>query len=122
MTMDRRTLLKTGLLGSALAAGGGFAASLLGRVTHGATGLIGQTIKPVENPGPITQQEREARIRKAQALMAQYDIDAILVEAGTALNYLSGVRWGRSERLTGLVIPKNGMIGTALSPPQILVN
>lgn len=42
--------------------------------------------------------------------MAQYDIDAILVEAGTALNYFSGVRWGRSERLTGLVIPKNGMV------------
>ncbi len=60
---------------------------------------------------PITTAEREARIRKAQALMAEHDIDAIVVEAGTAMNYFTGLRWRRSERLTGVVIPRDGEIG-----------
>ncbi len=60
---------------------------------------------------PVTTAEREARIRKAQKLMAQHDIDAILVEAGTAMTYFTGLRWRRSERLTGVVIPRDGEIG-----------
>ncbi|MEO0424187.1 MAG: Xaa-Pro peptidase family protein [Pseudomonadota bacterium] len=57
---------------------------------------------------PISSAERLARIEKAQALMAKHGLDAILLEAGSALVYFTGVRWWRSERFTGAVIPREG--------------
>ncbi|MEM9335199.1 MAG: Xaa-Pro peptidase family protein [Pseudomonadota bacterium] len=60
---------------------------------------------------PITTDEHSARIRRAQALMQQHDIDAILLEGGTAMAYFTGLRWGRSERLTGILIPRDGKLG-----------
>jgi len=60
---------------------------------------------------PISVDERLARIQKAQRLMSEHDIDAILVEPGSAMLYFSGVSWWRSERLTALIIPREGDIG-----------
>lgn len=59
---------------------------------------------------PITPAERRSRIAKAQRLMGRHDIDAVLLEAGSALTYFTGVRWYRSERFTGAVIPREGDI------------
>jgi len=57
---------------------------------------------------PITVAERLARVAKAQRLMRESGIDALLLEAGSALIYFTGVRWWRSERFTGAVIPAEG--------------
>jgi Xaa-Pro aminopeptidase len=57
---------------------------------------------------PITVQERQARLAKAQSLMKAAGIGAILVEPGSSLVYFTGLRWGRSERLTALVLPVEG--------------
>lgn len=54
--------------------------------------------------------ERQARVAKAQALLAQYDIDALLLEPGSAMSYFTGISWWRSERLTAVVIPAEGDI------------
>jgi len=59
---------------------------------------------------PIGADERRSRIRRAQAPMAEHDIDAVLLEAGSALIYFTGIRWWRSERFTGAVIPREGEI------------
>jgi len=60
---------------------------------------------------PISVEERLARIAKAQRLMADNNIDAILLEPGSAMLYFSGVSWWRSERLTTVIIPREGEIG-----------
>mgnify|MGYP004503863683 CR=1 FL=1 len=60
---------------------------------------------------PIGRAEYEARIAKAQRLMRQAGFSALLIESGSSLTYFTGVRWGRSERLTGAVIPAAGRIG-----------
>jgi Xaa-Pro dipeptidase len=60
---------------------------------------------------PIGVDERIARVEKAKSLMAEHDIDAILLEPGSAMLYFSGIRWWRSERLTAVVIPREGDIG-----------
>jgi Xaa-Pro dipeptidase len=57
---------------------------------------------------PITATERQARIERAQRLMAEHRMDAICLAGGTSLNYFSGVRWGNSERLFLMVIPARG--------------
>jgi len=57
---------------------------------------------------PIGPEERRARLTRAQALMKANGIGAILIEPGSSLLYFTGVRWGRSERLTAAVIPVEG--------------
>jgi Xaa-Pro dipeptidase len=94
--MDRRHFLSFGAAGLTLAATPSFAADLA----------------PLPNAPPqITPAERAARIAKAQALMRVQGLRAVLIEPGASLTYFTGVRWGRSERLTGAVIPVEGNIG-----------
>jgi len=57
---------------------------------------------------PITNAERQARIARAQELMNEFKIDAIMMAGGTSLNYFTGIRWGNSERLFSVVIPAKG--------------
>lgn len=57
---------------------------------------------------PITVEERQARISRAQQLMTEHKINAILLAGGTSLLYFTGMRWGNSERLFAAVIPASG--------------
>lgn len=57
---------------------------------------------------PITAQEHGARIAKVQSLMQQRKVAALLVEAGSSLEYFTGIRWWRSERTTAVLIPAAG--------------
>jgi Xaa-Pro dipeptidase len=55
----------------------------------------------------ITAQEHAGRVGKLQSLMRQRGVGALLVEAGSSLEYFTGIRWWRSERTTadgGVVI------------------
>jgi Xaa-Pro dipeptidase len=96
--MNKREFLKlavaTGLAGAASPKAG--AADSLDDITGDAV--------------PIGVDERRARVAKAQRLMREQAIDALLLEAGSALVYFTGVRWWRSERFTGAVIPAKGDI------------
>ena len=68
-----------------------------------------ETLKPITGDAvPITPAERLARIEQAQARMRAHGIGAILVEPGASLDYVTGVQWWRSERLTALVLPAEG--------------
>ena len=62
-------------------------------------------------PPPVGAAERQARIDKAQRLMRQQGIAALLIEPGSSLIYFTGVRWSRSERLTCAILPAEGEIG-----------
>jgi Xaa-Pro dipeptidase len=57
---------------------------------------------------PITVTERRGRLEKARRLMSDQKIDAIILTGGTSLNYFTGIRWGTSERLFAVVIPRMG--------------
>lgn len=57
---------------------------------------------------PIGREERAARIAKAQDLMRRNGLSAVMIESGASLIYFTGVRWGRSERLTAAVLPVSG--------------
>ena len=90
-----------------LAAGGLLAAGTITGLARAATTQAGE-LKPIKLPPPIGRPERLARVAKAQALMKANDIGAIIIEAGSSLDYFTGVQWWRSERLTGTVIPATG--------------
>src|SRR5216684_7941877 len=69
---------------------------------------------------PITPDEFRQRIERAQRHMADAPpapsgspsqaakYDALFFAPGTSLYYFTGIRWGLSERLVGLVIPRTG--------------
>jgi Xaa-Pro dipeptidase len=59
---------------------------------------------------PITDTERLQRIEKAQRLMREQRMDAVLLEGGSSLFYFTGVRWGVSERPFVAIIPANGAL------------
>src|SRR5688500_4586527 len=57
---------------------------------------------------PIARDEYRARITKAQRLMREQGLSALLIEPGASLVYFTGVQWWRSERLTAAVLPVEG--------------
>ncbi len=49
-----------------------------------------------------------ARIAKLQEAMKEFGLQAIVLESGPAMMYLTGVRWGRSERTFAVVFTQKG--------------
>ena len=49
-----------------------------------------------------------ARIARVQEAMKEFGLQAIVLESGPAMQYLTGVRWGRSERTFAVVITQKG--------------
>ena len=102
MITNRRNLLAMGAATAGLAAFGPArlfaqeAASALRPMTGGVV--------------PIGREEHLARIAKAQRLMGEAGIGALLIEPGASMVYFTGVQWWRSERLTAAIIPREGEI------------
>jgi Xaa-Pro dipeptidase len=59
---------------------------------------------------PITVAEREGRIKKAQQLLLDNNMQALVLDAGTGMTYFTGIRWGRSERTMVAIIPAKGEV------------
>ncbi|MGH8249203.1 MAG: M24 family metallopeptidase [Steroidobacteraceae bacterium] len=93
-TISRRDLLGTAIV---LLASGQVASA---RASSQATG--GSVAGAVE---PIGAAEHEARTAKLQSLLQKERISALVVEAGSSLEYFTGIRWWRSERTTAAIIP-----------------
>ena len=61
-----------------------------------------------EEAKPISNEERQARLAKARELMAGNRLDAIMLTAGTSLEYFTGIHWWGGERLFALILPARG--------------
>lgn len=57
---------------------------------------------------PISVEERLERVARAQAIMQDAGLSALLIEPGSSMLYFSGISWWRSERLTAFIIPVKG--------------
>ena len=57
---------------------------------------------------PITSAERAARRRRLGHLLELAGVDAYFCEGGPTMTYLSGVSWGHSERVFGLMVFADG--------------
>jgi Xaa-Pro dipeptidase len=57
---------------------------------------------------PISLDERRERQERARKLMSENALDAIVLMAGTSLQYFSGIRWWGGERTFALVLPAKG--------------
>ncbi len=103
----RRRFLQASALGAAalpLLAGTAWAGEGSAKLPPAIMGL--QPVAP--RAVPISDAEREARMRKAQRLMAEHKMDALFMGGGTSLEYFTGINWWVSERTTGMLLPKSG--------------
>ena len=59
---------------------------------------------------PVTADEYRGRLEHAQKLMTELTpkYEALFVAPGSSLYYFTGIRWGMSERLLALVLPRTG--------------
>jgi len=110
--ISRRTLLSASaglpLIGTLAAAAGSPPAPTLTSITGKAQ--------------PISADERRGRIAKAQRLMAEQKIGAMLIESGSSLDYFTGIRWWRSERTTAAILPAQGelvVVTPAFEEPSV---
>jgi Xaa-Pro dipeptidase len=114
MSLKRREFIRlsagSASLGGVLLSGIplGLSASQLGPATrsHSADALIPMTMDVT----PITVEERQSRITKAQRLMSLNKIAAIILDSGTSMIYFTGTSWGASERPMVAVIPAQGEV------------
>ena len=68
-----------------------------------------ELLKPLENKiTPISLDEFQKRINKAQKIMKSNGISAMYLNAGTNLYYFTGTRWHSSERMVGAILPASG--------------
>ena len=106
---SRRTFLK----GTAAASVLGMARPA-GSCPEDGTGALPEAFSGLKPLGsrvhPITAEEYRARLQHAQKLMTERapKYDALFVAPGTSLYYFTGIRWGMSERLLALVLPRTG--------------
>jgi len=96
--IERRTFL----------AGSGAAAAAMTLPISRVMAQAAEALTPVALPPPISADERLQRLSRARRLMQQNGIGSVIVESGSSLDYLTGVEWHRSERLTAAVIPAEG--------------
>ena len=113
MPMNRRNFIHVAALGTVAGAAGCARADVSaeqGRnTTAGGRPPSIEALKPMTaGIVPIADDERRARIAKAQKLMAEQKIDAVFMEGTASCFYFANMRWGQSERTFGLVIPAKG--------------
>ena len=101
--MQKRDFLKLMGLGSSILAVPAFA--------QGQPSTAQDTLRPITHDVvPISVEERLERIARAQQLMREHEVVALVLEPGAAMTYFTGLEWWRSERLTGVIIPQKGEI------------
>lgn len=59
-------------------------------------------------PQQTTETAYRQRITKLQEAMKEFGLQAVVLEPGPAMQYLTGVRWGRSERTFAVVLTQKG--------------
>jgi Xaa-Pro dipeptidase len=109
MAFSKREFLKVGL-GAGVAAASGLASPMIAATSDSDSKQVSALQPVTADVQPIGADERLARIAKAQRLMLEHKLDAILIEPGSAMLYYTGINWWRSERLTAVVIPRKGEI------------
>jgi Xaa-Pro dipeptidase len=66
-------------------------------------------LKPMtEGVTPITLEERKGRLARAQRLLRETGLDALVLGSGSSLTYFTGATWGLSERFFGAVLTREG--------------
>jgi len=107
MSIKRREFMRLAGAAGVVVAGKGAGAAAVGSGRAG-NGILQQLTSMTGDVTPITVEERKARVQKAQRLMEENKIQAIVLDSGTSMVYFTGIAWGASERPMLAIIPAQG--------------
>lgn len=107
-TFNRREFLSLGTGAAAAGAAGLAGCAPSATAQDDVPPSIAALTPMTEGVAPITVDERRARLEKARGLMRDRGIDALMLTGGTSLAYFTGIRWGLSERLLAMILPRTG--------------
>jgi Xaa-Pro dipeptidase len=62
----------------------------------------------MQQPADTSAATYQERIAKLQNAMKEFGLQAVVLEPGPAMTWLTGVRWGKSERTFVVVLPAKG--------------
>jgi Xaa-Pro dipeptidase len=105
MSLNRRNFLRLSAGNAALLYGLPAAASHLPNATPHQLNPAHREPSPLDHlqpmlagVSPITLEERQARVAKAQQLMSGHKIAAIVLDCGTSLQYFTGISWWKNTK------------------------
>jgi Xaa-Pro dipeptidase len=106
LNLKRRNFIQLSTLaaGTALITGFKSGQSAAANETTEITGSMTGDIKP------ISLNERKERVARAQSLLLQNKMEALILEGGTSMEYFTGISWWLSERTQVAIIPARGDI------------
>ena len=109
MNINRKDFLRLGGLAAATSLVSGLTSCVTTNKKD--TPNASSSLKPMTaDVVPISVAEREARIAKAQRLLSEQNIGALVLDAGTTMHYFTGLRWWPSERSMLVIIPAKGEV------------
>jgi Xaa-Pro dipeptidase len=108
MSLKRRDFIKLSAGGAATGAAMFSGMTAFSPGTNNKYPLSNGLRKMTDDVVPISLQERLSRIEKAQRLMTENNIHALLLDSGTSLAYFTGIGWWPSERTMVAIIPAHG--------------
>lgn len=106
MNLKRKDFLKLGALAVTASALPGFSSCSTQDDTKSKSTLSSLSA----DTKPISKEERESRIDKAQQLLVKNNMGALIMDCGTSLEYFTGVKWWPSERTMVAIIPAKGTV------------
>jgi Xaa-Pro dipeptidase len=106
--ISRRRFLEVGVVAGVAAASGPVAPAAQKSGTTELPASLVRLQSRKNEATPITKEERQKRLDHARKLMSENGFGAIVLMAGTSLNYFTGIRWWGGERLFALVLPAKG--------------
>ena len=107
MTMKRRDFINLTALAGTSGLVSGFRSSEITKINPGEINSLGSVTDDVV---PISVAERENRIAKAQRLLIENRMAALILDCGTSLTYFTGINWWPSERTMVAIIPAHGTV------------
>ena len=110
MTLKRRDFINLSALAATTGLAAGIGSCASNEQTKDKKSVNDDLQSMTKDVAPITIAEREARIEKAQRLLTEQKIEALLLDAGTSLKYFTGISWWASERPMVAIIPAKGNV------------
>jgi len=107
MTMKRRDFINLTALVGTSGLVSGFRSSEITKINPSEINSLGSVTDDVV---PISVAERENRIEKAQHLLIENRMAALILDCGTSLTYFTGINWWPSERTMVAIIPAHGTV------------
>ena len=110
MHLKRRNFLQLSALTAGTAIVGGLPSCKTSTEKSATVSAMDGLQSMIKDVAPISVKERQDRIAKAQRLLTEQKIQALVLDAGTSLLYFTGIQWWPSERTMVAVIPAKGEV------------